>query len=186
MKFKPESNDETLIKGCLEENRLAQKYLYQRYFGQMLGICMRYSKGREEATEILNMAFLKVFKSIHLYQPTGSFAGWIARIVFNTAIDHVRKHARYKKVMDFESKKELHTQNDAIDHLATEELFEMIQQLPITSRTVFSMYVIDGFKHREIAKELNISEGTSKWHLSVARKKLQEFINHYNRVDIRI
>ena len=181
MKFTPNSKDEDLIIGCKQENRLAQKYLYQRYFGKMLGICMRYTKNREEATEVLNTAFYKVLTSLDQYKPTGSFPGWIARIVFNTSIDHIRKQATYKKVIDLNAERELPVQNEALDNLATEELFAVIQQLPPSSQSVFCLYVIDGYKHREIAEQLNISEGTSKWHLATARKQLKELLKNLNR-----
>ena len=184
MKYSLQSDDKDLIKGCLLQNRLAQKYLYEKYYGQMLGICMRYSKDREEATEILNIAFLKVFTKLDMYKPTGSFPGWIARIVFNASIDYVRKNTKYNKTMNFEIEKENSVHNEAIDVIATEELFETIQKLPPASRNVFSLYVIDGFKHHEIAKQLNISEGTSKWHLSAARKSLREMISFETRIPL--
>ncbi len=184
MKYSLQSDDKELIQGCLLQNRLAQKYLYEKYYGQMLGICMRYSKDREEATEILNIAFLKVFTKLDMYQPTGSFPGWIARIVFNCSIDYVRKNTKYNKTMNFEIEKENAVHNEAINHIATEELFDIIQKLPPSSRNVFSLYVIDGFKHHEIAKQLGISEGTSKWHLSAARKALREMISYESRIPL--
>lgn len=184
MKYSIQSDDKDLIQGCLQQNRLAQKYLYEKYYGQMLGICMRYSKDREEATEILNLAFMKVFTKLDMYQPTGSFPGWIARIIFNTSIDYVRKNTKYNRTMNFEVEKENSIHNEALDHIGTEELFDIIQKLPPASRNVFSLYVIDGFKHHEIAEQLDISEGTSKWHLSSARKQLKELITNEMRVPL--
>ena len=181
MKYTPQSNEQDLIQGCRDKDRLAQKYLYQRYFGKMLGICMRYTKNREEAVEVLNIAFFKVLNNLDKYAPSGPFGGWVARIVFNTSIDFVRKQNSYKKVMDFNVEKENSIENEALDNLATEELFKAIQKLSPANRTVFSLYVIEGFKHHEIAKELNISEGTSKWHLANARKTLREILKNYNR-----
>lgn len=186
MKYTPQSADADLIMGCKQKNRLAQKYLYQRYFGKMLGICMRYANNREEAAEILNIAFLKVFESLDQYKATGAFGGWVARIVFNTSIDFVRKNTTYKKVMDYNSEKDAAINEEAIENLAVEDLYKTIQKLPPASRSVFCLYVIDGYKHQEIADQLQISVGTSKWHLSNARKELQILLKNYQRSSLEI
>ena len=186
MKYTPRSSEEELIQGCRKENRLAQKYLYQLYFGKMLGICMRYTKNKEEAIEVLNIAFYKVFKNLDKYQPTGPFGGWVARIVFNTSIDFIRKQATYKKTMDFNTYHESSIENEALGNLEIKELLDAIQQLTPSNRTVFSLYVIDGYKHHEIATKLNISEGTSKWHLATARKNLREILKNYYPKGARI
>lgn len=176
MKYTPQSSDKELIKGCRKGHRLAQKQLYERFTGKMTGIAMRYTSNKEEAFEILNNAFLKVFTSLDKYKDENNLAGWIARIVFNTAIDHVRKHTRYRKVMDFNVEKDASISNEALDNLIAEDLYDLVQALPQSSRTVFSLYVVEGYKHREIAELLGISEGTSKWHLASARKELQKRI----------
>lgn len=178
MKYTLQSSDEDLILGCREKNRLAQKYLYQRYFGKLLGVCMRYTSNREEAIGILNMAFFKIFDSLDRYKATGSFQGWMAKIALNTSIDHIRSNTTYKKVMDYNSEKEGSMNNDAIDQLQAEDLYKVIQQLPPASRNVFCLYAIEGYKHQEIAKQLEISEGTSKWHLSNARKELKKLLSN--------
>ena len=185
MKYSIHSTDEELIRGCRQQNRLAQKYLYQRYYGKMLGIGMRYTSQRSEAEDVLNRAFLKVFNSIHKYKPTGSFSGWIARIVFNTAIDYVRQHTHYREVMDFNVQRDQSIGAEAIDRLFAEDLYRAIQQLPATSRAVFSLYVIDGYKHREIGEILEIKLNTSKWHLAEARKMLKEGLKNYHRSKMR-
>lgn len=179
-RYTPESADEILVEGCLQQDRLAQKYLYQRYFGKMLGICMRYAGSRDEAEEILNTGFFKVFKSINNFKGSGSLAGWIAKVILYTAIDYARSQATYKKRMNFNTVKEGSTSNDGLQNLAVEAIFQTIQQLPVATRTVFSMYAIEGFTHKEIAKKLNISQGTSKWHLSEARKKLKHLLSTEN------
>lgn len=183
MKVTLHSLDTDLIRCCLQKDRLAQKYLYQRYFGKMLGIPMRYTNSREEAIEVLNTAFMRVFDSLGNYKEEGSFSGWIARIVYRTAIDHARSNSTYKKIMNFNGEEESSSQsveNEALGNLAAEELYVLIQQLPTATRSVFSMYVIEGYKHHEIAQQLDISTGTSKWHLSNARKILQTLVqqNH--------
>lgn len=176
MKYSLKSSDKELIKGCRKGNRLAQKGLYEKYFGKMMGIAMRYTNNKEEAIEILNGAFLKVFTSLDKYTDENNLAGWIARIVFNTSIDHVRKHTRYRQVMDFNVERDASIHNEAVDNLQAEDLYGLVQRLPQASRTVFSLYVVDGYKHREIAEMLGISEGTSKWHLASARRELKRMI----------
>ena len=176
MQYTPQCTDQELVAGCREGKPLAQKALYQRYFGKMLGIAMRYTKHQEEAVEILNNAFLKVFTCLHKYEDQNNLAGWIAKIVFNTAIDFVRQHVKYKQVMDFEVQRDLPTHNDGLAHLQAADLFKLVQNLPTASRTVFCLYVIDGYKHKEIGDMLNITEGTSKWHLAYARQELQKML----------
>lgn len=173
MKYSTKSTDIELISGCRQGNRMAQKYLYERFFGKMFGIAMRYTQNQEEALDILNTSFLKVFTSLDKYQDNNNLAGWIAKIVFNTAIDHVRRNTKYRQVMNFSIEKDGMVKNDSINNLNAEDLYRLIQQLPGSSRTVFSLYVIDGYKHKEIAEILDISVGTSKWHLANARKELK-------------
>ena len=181
MKYSKNSTDQELIQGCRQNDRLAQKCLYERYFGKMMGIAMRYTRHQEEAIEILNGAFLKVFTALDKYQDQANLAGWIAKIVFNTAIDHVRRHARYKDVMDFESTQDNPVTNLSMDHLQVEDLYRLVQKLPTSSRTVFCLYVIDGYQHKEIGEMLGITVGTSKWHLANARKELQQMLQKLHK-----
>jgi len=174
MNYSQHSPDNELISGCIKQERLAQKYLYQKYYGKMLGIAMRFSNGRDEANDILNRGFLKVFNKIEKYEPTGSFSGWIAKIIWRTALDYIRSQAKYKKETDIETVYDLGVSSTALDDLIAEDLYKVIQELPPATRAVFSLYVVDGYKHQEIAELLNISEGTSKWHLSDGKKKLRE------------
>lgn len=176
MTYTQHSPDNELIRGCTEQNRLAQKYLYQRYYGKMLGIAMRFSSNRDEANDILNRGFLKVFNKIEKYEPTGSFSGWIAKIIWRTALDYIRSQAKYKNEIDIDSVYNIGISSSVIDNLIAEDLFKVIQELPPATRAVFSLYVVDGYKHHEIAKLLNISEGTSKWHLSDGKKRLRKLL----------
>jgi len=183
MKYNNRSSDNDLIMGCRLSNRLAQKFLYERFFGRVFGIAMRYTKNQEEAIDILNTAFLKVFTSLDKYEDNSNLAGWIAKIVFNTAIDHVRRNIKYRQVMDFNIETDGSVSNDSLDNLQAEDLYRLIQKLPASSRSVFNLYVIDGYKHKEISELLDISVGTSKWHLSNARKELQELIAVHYKYD---
>ena len=170
------SVEELLIKRLVSNDRSAQKELYNTYFTKMLGIPIRYTSNREDAYEILNDSFMKVFGSIRNYKPTGSLSGWIAKIVLHTTLDFVRKKYRIKEQGDFNQAQIISVHNEALSNLGIEEIYEKIQHLPDASRAVFSMFVIDGYSHKEIAEKLGISTGTSKWHLSNARVKLQELL----------
>lgn len=174
--YTPESQDELLLEGCLKENRLAQKYLYQRYAGVMLGICMRYAGSRDEAMEMLNAAFFRVFKSIHQFDGSGALKAWISKIVIHACIDWVRSQAAYRKRFVLGVTREAAINNGALEKLNEEDLLEKVQLLPPTSRLVFTLFVIEGYSHKEIAEVIDISVGTSKWHLSEARKRLKEML----------
>lgn len=178
MAYHPTSTDEKLRQGCLDRHPLAQKYLYQRYFGRLLGIAMRYTSDRDEAIGVLNQAFLKIFNHLDQYSGAGSFEGWMAKIVLHTAIDHVRSQVMYRLIVDFEAQADGCVWNEGLDQLQVDDIFLLIQQLPPATRTVFSLYVVDGYKHSEIAELLNIEEGTSKWHLFQARRLLQARLSH--------
>lgn len=181
MEYNPFSTDNVLVKGCRQKNRLAQKYLYERFAGKMINICMRYTSNRYEAKEILNTAFLKVFHSINSYKELGSLSGWIAKIVFYTTIDHIRANTNYKKNIKLNIEIETPIENEAISNLNTEVLYMIIQKLDSGRRSVFCMHVIDGYTHKEIGATLGISEGTSKWYLSEARKSI---IERFQKIDL--
>ena len=176
MKLTNHSTDQELIKACIRQDRRGQQLLYQRYYGKLLGICMRYTGHKEEATDVLNRAFFKIFKKLDQYESTGPFGGWLSKIVFHTAIDYVRTQAKYREVMDYNSEKEMEINPAVIDQLYAEDLYKSIQELPIHARTVFSLYVVDGYKHREIADLLGISINTSKSQLILARKRMRELL----------
>lgn len=176
-----ENPDNISYSKLLEGNNQEQSRVYKQYYGKMIGIPMRYTRSKNEAQEVLNESFIKVFRGIDNYREQGSFSGWIAKIVFNTTMDHVRKEMRYNDKIVFGEIPLASIQNDAIDNLSLQEIYAKIQLLPSASQKVFSLYVIDGYNHREIAELLSISEGTSKWHLSNARVKLQELLKNQIR-----
>lgn len=173
MTFHSKSTDEDLLTGCRNGDRIAQRHLYERYFSKGMSICMRYTGSREEALEVVNQAFLKVFQHLDKYQPTGTFASWIARIAFNTAMDHLRSQQTYRKVIHFPEAHERGIDDDVLPHLEAEYLYRMIQELTPASRSVFSLYVIEGYRHKDIGEMLGMDESTSRWHLAQARKTLQ-------------
>lgn len=176
MQYTEANSENELIEGCRQGNRLAQKHLYKMFYSPMLSVCMRYTRNKEEAVEVLNDSFLKVFQGIGAYEGKGAFGGWIRSIVFHTAIDHVRKSNSYKKTIDLESTYESEIESEVIDRLSAQELMALIQKVTPASQTVFSLFAIEGYSHKEIADMLNISVGTSKWHLANARKELKVMV----------
>ncbi len=169
-----------LVEGCKRGNPVYQKALYQRYYRLMYGVCLRYTDNRDDAEDILQEGFVKVFKYLDTFQGKGSFEGWVRRIMVHTAIEHYRKSSRYFLV-DVNSAYDLETDSDIIGSLNREEILSLIRSLPVGYRTVFNLFAIEGYSHQEIGEMLNISEGTSKSQLSRAKKILQEKILTLNK-----
>lgn len=142
----------------------------------MMSMCMRYTTAKDTAMLIVNDGFLKVFQNIDKYEGKGSFEGWIRRICFRCLSDHFRKEKSYLQFLVFEDF-DKSQQTNALNDIYYEELILLINELPDTTAKVFRLFAIEGFKHREIAELLKISEGTSKWHLSEARAKMKKLID---------
>lgn len=168
--------DDQLIKGCLKNKPDAQKALYDKYAKTMFGICMRYSKNRHYAEDLLQEGFLKVFKYLKNFRGDGSFEGWLRRIFVNTAIEYYRKNSPMYSMQDIPEKYHQQDTNPAISDMSADELMELVNQLSDGYRLVFNLYVIEGLNHREIGEKLKISEGTSKSQLARARALLQKMI----------
>lgn len=168
-------NEKEIIEGCLKNNMKAQKMLYQAYASLFLGICMRYAKDKQEAEDVLQEGFLKIFKRIDQFTGVGSFEGWMKRIIVNTAITNFRQNQkRYNQVV-IEQIPEEETEVSAEDFEYThEELLKVIQSLPPGYRMVFNLFAIEGYPHKEIADQLGIDVTTSKSQYSRARKLLQK------------
>ena len=176
MEFKIYRSDETeLINGCIRRERTAQKRLYDLYSPVMYPICCRYIRNSMEAEDVLVVSFTKIFEKISQYRAEGSFEGWMKRIVINESLAHLRKHpsmfilAAPEDIPDIESP-------ETYDYFEEGDLIRMIQQLPAGYRSVFNLYAIDGFSHKEIAEKLGIAENTSKSQLSRARTFLQRLL----------
>ncbi len=172
-----------LVEGCKRESRIAQKELFSKLYGRLLSICMRYSDDRDEAEDILQNGFIKVFKSIDNYKGDGSFEGWVKRIVVNTAIDNYRRKKVRPVVTDSELTDRMSDQLE--DELEDESVYEKIpisvvmeavQKLSPAYKTVFNLYVLEGYNHNEISETLGISVGTSKSNLSKARFNLKKIL----------
>ena len=169
---------EQLIEGCINGHRQSQNRLYAVLMPKMFGVCLRYSKTREEAEEILQEGFIRVFEFIHQYNFAGSFEGWVRRIMVNCALQKYRSKKQMHAVVNIDSSAvEPMSNEEILSRIGTKELLQMVQQLSPAYRMVFNLYVFEGMKHREIAEHLGISEGTSKSNLSDARAFLQKAVH---------
>lgn len=169
-------DEEQLVDGCLAGERASQKQLYERYYGSMLAVCIRYTGNREEARDVLHEGFVKIFKNLGSFQRGTNLSGWIRRVMVNTSIDHYRKESRTPPSMDIETAYYLADVNDVVADMSAQEILDLVQVLPAAYRTVFNLYVVEGYQHREISDLLGISEGTSKSNLAKARLRLQYLI----------
>lgn len=171
-----------LIDGCLLNDRQSQYQLYNLMSGKMYAVCLRYCSNKELAQDVLQEGFVKVFTNLDKYRGEGSFEGWVRRIFVNTAVEHFRKESRLFPVTDTEAVLQALPSEEFSDHLELEELLSLIQNLSTGYRTIFNLYVVEGYSHKEIAGMLNISEGTSKSQLARARYLLQKHIEEAQRV----
>jgi len=172
-----------LIKACLAEDRNAQRRLYELFAPKMFGVCLRYARDREEAEDIMQEGFVQVFKSLHQFKFSGSFEGWIRKIMVYSAIAKYRGRSKLHSVLNIESENIIDYRNeDILSQLGKKELLKMVQDLPPAYRLVFNMYVFEGLKHREIAQQLDISEGTSKSNLHDAKLILQRAVMNSMRI----
>ena len=165
-----------LLKRCQKGERKSQDALYKQFYGYAMGVSLRYSQDRNQATEIVNLGFFKVLTQLKKYNRELSFKGWLRKIMINTAIDYYRRNARHQHFVEVSYASNESVNFDALDQITEKEILEAIQQLPPSYKIVFNLHVIEGYKHEEIAKQLGISIGTSKSNLAVARNKLQKIL----------
>lgn len=179
----PERNqnitENDLISGCLSGNRRMQEELYRRFSPRMYAVCLRYAGRTEEAEDILQEGFIKVFKKMDSFRGDGSFEGWMRRIFVNTAIEHFRRKKYLMPVTEKEENTIEGKYTSALDDLGAKDVLALIQELSPGYRTVFNLYVVEGYTHREIADMLGISEGTSKSQLSRAKVILQDMVKSF-------
>jgi RNA polymerase sigma factor (sigma-70 family) len=177
----PAYSEQEIIAGCRKKNRAIQEQLYKMYYSTFLKVCARYAKSMEDAEQLLNDGFLKAFTQIDNYKNNGSFPGWIQKIMVNTCIDYLRGSAlKNEMIMHVNSippeESNISVTNTGLENMEFKELLHIIQSLPVMTRTVFNLYAFEGYNHKEISEELDISEGTSHWHLHQARNTLQKKI----------
>ncbi|MBZ0247191.1 MAG: sigma-70 family RNA polymerase sigma factor [Cyclobacteriaceae bacterium] len=171
-----------LLDSCRKGNRNSQDRLYKEYYAYSMGICLRYSRTREEAVEIVNDGYIKIFTKLDKYSKGLSFKGWLRRVMINSAIDYFRRNEKHYNSLDISHGQYETTSETIIDQMAEEEIIAAIQRLPPSYRMVFNLFVIEGYKHEEIANQLNISTGTSKSNLAIARSKLQKILLREHQV----
>lgn len=170
-----------IIKGCCTYNRLFQEHLYLQYNASFLKICGRYAQSFEDAEQLLQDGFLKIFNNIRYFKKQGSFEGWMKKIIINTCLDYLRsKQFKDKKrlqlIPDFSETQQYKCEATALEKMALDDLTILIQDLPPMSKAAFNLFVIDGYSHKEVSEKLKISEGTSQWHVNNARNILQKKI----------
>lgn len=185
-KTAPDNDLMRLLSDCLANKRRAQHKLFKRYYAQMFAVCMRYATNPDEAEDIVNEGFIKIFANLGKYEASGSFDAWLRKIMINSAIDYQRKYKTLVEKVEYDAIDEMNfaaSENDALSKMRADDLIKMIQELPAMSRTVFNLYVFEGFSHQEIAQQLNIKEGTSFWHLNNARTILKEKIRKTTEYD---
>lgn len=176
-------NLEDIIKGCLSGKRKSQEQLFNLFSDEMYGVCLYYSKDYTEAEDTLHEGFMKVFQKISQFQGKGSLAGWIKRIMINTALEKYRKQTQLYAIGD-EINSELDIEPERItDNLAVQDLLNLVRELSPKYKMVFNLYAIDGYSHKEISEMLGISEGTSKSNLARARNILQEKVKKSYYID---
>jgi len=176
LKIQKSLKETDLIAACKKQNAKAQRMLYDRYAPIMLGLCRRYVRGELESEDVMINGFMKVFSKIDLFEGKGSFEGWMKRIMINESLSYIRKN----KSMYLETDIEVAEREPDFDKISTEleakDLLKLVNELPSGYRTIFNLYAIEGYSHKEIAELLDINENTSKSQLSRARQQLQKKI----------
>ncbi len=174
-----------IIEGCIAQKRVAQKLLYERYYGKMMAVCQRYANDKQDASLILNNGFLKIFTHLEAFKKSNNpnFNGWAHRIMVNSAIDFYRSSIK-NSTKEISAHLTISNNEDSFSQLAAEEIIVLIQQLSPAYRAVFNLYVMEGYNHSEIAQLLGIAEGTSKSNLSKARVQLQNMLEKQQRINV--
>jgi RNA polymerase sigma factor (sigma-70 family) len=184
---------DSLLRSCAKQNRRAEYKLYKMLFGVLMGVAMRYENNEEDGVALVNKAYLKILQNLAKFlkdNPTSRFEFWSRRVMINTAIDEYRKKRKRMETTqttDWQEKQDYSgpvDYNSAMDQLTAEDLQQMLMNLSEMRRNVFNLFAIDGYAHKEIAQMLGISEGNSKWHLSIARKELQAMIGQQMGMEI--
>jgi len=182
-------NEADLIKGCLNGDSKMQEELYKRFAPKMYAVCLRYSNNAENAQDLLQEGFIKIFRNLSRFRGDGSFEGWIRRIFVNTSIEYFRKKTNLFSITEKEDLVVEDSSLNALDRLAEKDIILLVQELSPGYRTVFNLYAIEGYSHKEIGTMLNINEGTSKSQLarakSILKKKVEQFLDEKRKSLIR-
>ncbi|XP_028516346.1 uncharacterized protein LOC114575530 [Exaiptasia diaphana] len=171
----------TLVNKCIEGDPLAQRKLFDMYAPKMLGVCLRYTNSVEQAEDVLQDGFVKVFTKLSLYKGNGSLEGWVRRIMVNTSLDHIRKNAKFHQNVSVDDVSyKMESDAHILSSLMEEDLLKLVREMPDGYRTVFNMFAIEGYSHKEIAKKLDITENTSKSQYSRAKAYLRTKVEALN------
>jgi len=169
--------EEVLLQGCLQNQPKAQKELYLRYSAKMLSVCYRFAHNREDAEDMLQEGFIKVFGQIHTYRAQGAFEGWVRRIVVHTCINHLKRNKKFNESVDIGHAAGLLVREESVPSIVqAKQVVECIRLLPIGYRTVLNLYAIEGYSHKEIATVLDIEESTSRSQYTRARQMLEDIL----------
>lgn len=169
--------EDAIFKGCLKNDPVAQRELYYRYSPKMLAVCYRFSNNKEDAEDMLQDGFIKVFSQIHSFQQKGSFEGWIRKIIVHTCINHLKKNKKFNQSVDLIHANTVQIRNENIHSLVqAKQVVECIRLLPVGYRTVLNLYAIEGYSHKEIAELLDIGESTSRSQYTRARQMLEDIL----------
>lgn len=169
--------EEAILQGCLKNQPVAQQELYSRYSRKMLSVCYRFARTREDAEDMLQEGFIRVFTQIHQFQSKGSFEGWIRRIIVHTCINHLKKHKKFNDSVDITQAQTVSVREDSVPSIIqAKQVIECIRTLPLGYRTVLNLFAIDGYTHREIANMLDIEESTSRSQYTRAKAMLEQIL----------
>jgi len=171
-----------MANGCKSRDARMQKYVFEKFYGLMMGICLRYVSNREEARDILQEGFIKIFEKVDQYDDSYSFIGWMKRVMVNNAIDNYRRSSKMPMSDNEDILLNEGVDADVFSGMGYKEIIKLIQRLPTGYRTVFNLYVIEGFTHKEIGEKLGIAEGTSKSQLNKAKLMLRKQIEELNMI----
>ncbi|RYG51717.1 MAG: sigma-70 family RNA polymerase sigma factor [Chitinophagaceae bacterium] len=178
-----EVNINAIVEGCKRGDRKAQEQLYRSYYKAMMNLCLRYTKSESDAMSVLNTGFLKVFRGLDKFDSSkGSLYTWIRTVVVNNCLDQVRADKNLQRTGELEAGTGPEIDPEVYSRISQQSILEMVRQLAPATRAVFNLFALEGYGHKEIAQMLKISEGTSKWHFSEARKKLKHLIEMESRI----
>jgi RNA polymerase sigma factor (sigma-70 family) len=169
--------EEAILQGCLKNLATAQRELYNRYSPKMLAVCYRFAHNREDAEDMLQEGFIKVFSQMHTFQSKGAFEGWIRRIIVHTCINNLKKNKRFNESLDIVHAHGVQVREESVPSIVqAKQIVECIRILPIGYRTVLNLYAIEGYSHKEIADMLDIEESTSRSQYTRAKQMLEDIL----------
>src|SRR6187399_955323 len=169
--------EEAILQGCLKNDSIAQRELYNKYSSKMLAVCYRFAHNREDAEDMLQEGFIKVFSQMHTFQNQGAFEGWVRRIIVHTCINNLKKNKKFNESVDINNATSVLVREESVPSIVqAKQVVECIRLLPLGYRTVLNLYAVEGYSHREIAKMLDIEESTSRSQYTRAKAMLEEIL----------